>query len=177
MLLARPGCWTTPRTGTHSVTCLLPPQVEVNTVWLRHDILKPKAAQYPVPKLIVSSSCSQRGQCSGWERPWRASLSAVQQRPWATSHMKHLHFLGAQVPTTDWKALLFSIANFRSPWCLIIVQWNVIPSPLFQQNAPWFNKITFDAHNICVFVSFLSAVTVVCPKFVISWQQQYPGIS
>jgi len=41
---------------------------------------------------MVSSSCSQRGHCSGRGSPLLGSLPAVQQRLWATRHRKNLHF-------------------------------------------------------------------------------------
>lgn len=42
------------------------------------------------------SSWSHNGQRWGWGSPFLARRSAVQQRPWATSHMKNLHCPGAQ---------------------------------------------------------------------------------
>ena len=43
-----------------------------------------------------SSSWSQRGQCSGWSRPRRASRSAVQHRFKEANHKKNLQRGGAQ---------------------------------------------------------------------------------
>jgi len=46
---------------------------------------------------MVSPSWSQRGQAAGWERPFLASLSAVQHFLCATVHIKNLHLPGAQL--------------------------------------------------------------------------------
>jgi hypothetical protein len=47
--------------------------------------------------LIDSGAWSHIGQLSGWGRPRRARRSTVQQRSWATIHMKKEHLPGAQV--------------------------------------------------------------------------------
>ena len=48
-------------------------------------------------RFIVSSSWSHNRQLWGWGKPFIASRSAVHHRPCATSHMKNLHFPGAQL--------------------------------------------------------------------------------
>jgi hypothetical protein len=91
------------------VTCLLPPQIEISTVGLRRDIMKSKTTSYPMPKLPGKYTHREKvidyplqahkeDNVLDGKGPRRARLSAVQQRLWATSHRKNLHFLGAQVP-------------------------------------------------------------------------------
>jgi hypothetical protein len=45
---------------------------------------------------MISSSWSNNGHFSGWSILWRARRPAVQHRFLMRSHMKNLHFLGAQ---------------------------------------------------------------------------------